>query len=271
MNLRSRLTFTLTLALTPITAALLLPACAVDASPNAEGAVASTDEAMASQFPVPQGLVCGLSHTGFPTTACEGLVNEPGVSGQVPFGYTSVFTGDLGMPSGQGFAHDSVQITSASIARLASDQLPLPRGVVCGLKHTVNAPNERCMGYDAQTMCPAGWLHRTAEDLDSCGTIASGTRCAYWHWCEYQDPNAKCANPASCAHNVPLGTVCGLAHTRSNKWHVGPTIGFCDGAQLGGDVGITDECNRADGWFGVGPRDEGGESGSGLTWCQKLH
>jgi hypothetical protein len=226
-------------------------------------------EAAATQFSLPQGLVCGLAHTGFPAAACENQVFQAGQGGSIPAGYTSVQTGDWGMATGQGFSHASVSVTSPALAGKSSDQLALPPGVVCGLKSDAT-PNERCMGFDAQVACPAGWVRRYAQDIGSCRPSGFSIHCNNWVWCEYTDPNAICSAPgASCINNIPQGTVCGLGHTPTAA--LGgqqPTVGFCMGLAIGASSNLQNTFCPA-GFGLIGPRDEDAESGSGLLWCAK--
>jgi hypothetical protein len=216
----------------------------------------SGDEAISSYLTFPQGTVCGLSHTGMSDTyfACE---NNTWRGGAIPVdpGYGLVFTGDWGMPSGQGFAHESPFYGTPSSYNYASHDLPIPRGTVCGLKHSKNAPHETCMGYDAMNACPAGWLPMRAYDTAS-QTWPWDTP-GYWAWCEYQDVTAACPG-TKCDGNVPRGTACGLAYVNGNT---ATTMGHCEG------VSPTVGCPP--GWVKFGPRDQGAPSGSGLMWCAK--
>ena len=66
--------------------------------------------------------------------------------------------------------------------------VPPARGTACGFKEACNNSGERCLGFDGNVSCPAGWNatdRQRPRGANGCGFV----------WCEYQDP-ATCARPS---------------------------------------------------------------------------
>jgi hypothetical protein len=237
---------------------------------------------------LPQGLTAGMSYSH------GGVRNSPLVVGkgqamgiQTPFsasapggdGFAVRFDGDFGQPSGSGFYHQEL-VSGGTGDQTRSDQLKLLPGTTCGFHHTRNSPGWTCMDFDPAIPapfpgnCPKGWVARSQFDMGSghgltCSNLQNQDPplCAYFAWCEYQDPNHNCADEA-------LGDCVEAAR------FYGYTVNLSSNAETfnGGSIASTTcpeensgkDINCPCGWkqspaFDAGRTRSG--AGLGLAWC----
>ena len=205
---------------------------------------------------LPNGATCGLAYRrpGSPVigTGCEGVQtiepssaiclgwNQPTVR---PPGFVLASDGDRGLPACYGFWHWRFNETSGA----DSTNFRLPKGTACGFKEACNNSGERCMGFDANVSCPAGWVKKLSSDLNApngCGFV----------WCEYQDPNNLCTSRACQYDNQPMGLVCGITDNDRNN-------GQCQG--------MLTKNGCPWGYSRYGFFDDGRSAGHGVGWCAK--
>ncbi|HEX4416851.1 MAG TPA: WSC domain-containing protein [Kofleriaceae bacterium] len=200
---------------------------------------------------LPQGLTAGLAYVGsfgqvIGAAAYEALT--PSGNGD---GFVLRSDGDVGMPSNTGFYHQELAsggLTEAS----TSASFKLFPGTACGFHHTLNDPGRTCMGYDpANNQCPGGWLPRKHFDMSS----GSG----YYVWCEYQDPNNLCTNPAA----PPFPNITDCLSLARDSGYANTVTSNTDAA---GFAAITNGTCIA-GWTATPYFDSGRPSGSGLAFC----
>ena len=143
---------------------------------------------------LPNGTVCGLTHTRNGGSLCEGHDAQT----SCPTGYTQRAGGDWGLSSGEGFYW--CEVTSGTDS---PDVSGLPDGTVCGLEHATNGPVAAdCMGYDATAgSCPSGWTAMYGGDDGA----AAGQG---FYWCEL---TSGCED-ASCLSTGQSGLACGLGY-----------------------------------------------------------
>jgi hypothetical protein len=200
----------------------------------------------------PQGLTCGIAYLVLPTYEtvgiCEGnyTYQQPALSG-----WHVATDGDTGLGSGSGFFHQAKNSSDPGIVATGpgenTDQLQLPQGAACGFKERCHDSGETCMGLDATSSCPPGWLPRVGSDINApngCGFV----------WCEYQDPNHLCTLGSSCANSLPQGMACGINDDDRNT-------GSCLG------MTTTPSSTCPNGYYKHGFYDDGRHSGHGVGWC----
>jgi hypothetical protein len=252
-----------------------------------------------SQF---SGLVQALPGTSFescgpPSVFRSGWVLAPGTNAKVPTlwlnsggtsfsvqaatGWLTGSDGDFGNSSNFGFYHQELrEIGGGVVDPSVSDRFVLPQGAVCGFHHSRNTPYDpmasfafgkayTCMGQDAaQRLCPAGWTAKNHFDWSSgdgqasCVDLNAQQHCAYFAWCEYQDPNGLCASDPNClANSRQLGV--GLL-VSSNTDPAGAAPG-----RLISNPPVNDAPCPV-GWIRTNAYDDGRPAGQGLSWCHPL-
>jgi len=240
-------------------ASLCAVAAGCDGGPDPQDiAQAAAEPERTQRVGLPTGFTCGLAYrrpgsgihgnnecAGFTTlihsttdTRCIGE-NAP----LTPAGFAWVPDGDRGLPSCNGFYHFRFAGSNA----IASTRFRVPRGTACGFKEACNDSGERCLGFDANVSCPAGWTQRIASDLNApngCGFV----------WCEYQDPHDLCTTAACRVDNQPFGLTCGITDSDRNN-------GQCLGQPT------TSGCPA--GFTRYGFFDDGRSAGHGVGWCAK--
>ena len=144
---------------------------------------------------LPNGTVCGLTHSRNGGALCEGHDAQT----SCPAGMTQRYGGDHNMGTGQGFYWCEVTAGTDS-----PDLDDLPDGLVCGLQHKTNGPTAAdCMGHDTTTgSCPTGWTAMYGGD-DGASSSGDG-----FYWCEL---TAGCED-ASCLQTGQSGLTCGLGY-----------------------------------------------------------
>jgi hypothetical protein len=223
---------------------------------------------------LPQGLTAGVAYIS--AFAPQPIVTGGKAMGAVtPFvngdGFAVRNDGDIGISTNLGFYHQELVSGGTSDSSL-SDKFKLLPGTTCGFHHTKNSPGLTCMGFDPAIPasppgnCPAGWLTRSQFDMSSgdghaaCGNLQNQDHCAYFTWCEYQDPNGLCADGVN----------------RSNCQKDAEFIGY--GADIASNVEAsgspvartTCPANNTPcpcGWTPSPNFDAGRSSGQGLAWC----
>jgi hypothetical protein len=225
-----------------------------------EPAAVETGVAALESTGLPTGVVCGLQYQrpGSPVfgVGCQGFASTTpkaeneicigSVPSPAPPGFVQTADGDdRGLPSCNGFAH--FRATDANST--PTTQYRLPRGTACGFKEACNNSAERCLGFDANVSCPAGWVRRVGSDMKApsgCGFV----------WCEYQDPNNLCTTSACRFSNQPFGLVCGITdNDRNNKQCLGMST-------------ATQGCPFP--FHRIGFFDDGRSPGHGIGWCVLL-
>jgi Ricin-type beta-trefoil lectin domain len=209
---------------------------------------------------LPHGLTAGLAYAPdvdifFGSAA---LGNKTPLVGD---GFILYNDGDIGGPTGTGFYHQHLDGGGVNNPEL-SQNLKLLKGAACGFHHTKNTPGIKCMGHDpAQRDCPIGWQPRNHFDMSSgsdgnCRDLNDQAHCAYFVWCEYQDPNRLCA-PGTDAFSE-----CGY-------WakFIGYTVGIASNTDPSG-TSLAWGLACPDGWSPRTPFfDAGRPSRQGISWC----
>lgn len=223
------------------------------------------------------GEVLGPNGSQIPTLLLDPSGNSFTV--QAADGWVTMSDGDIGNSANFGFYHQELrELGGGSTDLSVSDRFKLPRGTVCGFHHTRNTPFDplvafrsgkasTCMGLDpANGSCPVGWAIKNHFDMSSgdgqqpCGNLANQSHCAYFVWCEYQDPYSLCEGDPLC-----------LARARQ----VGMGLRVSSDTDPGGaETLILDPpANDAPcpaGWVRTNAFDDGRSAGQGLSWCWPL-
>ena len=91
---------------------------------------------------------------------------------------------------------------------------------------------------------------KSGDGQAACGSLQNRAHCAYFTWCEYQDPNHLCDNDPQC-----------FANARANGYAIGISSNTdLNGAEVGG-TGTPIGCSRTNSY------DDGRSAGQGLSWC----
>jgi hypothetical protein len=197
---------------------------------------------------------------------------------QAADGWVTMSDGDIGNSANFGFYHQELREVGGGVSDLSvSDRLKLPRGAACGFHHTRNTPFDpqtafrsgkasTCMGLDpASRACPQGWIAKNHFDMSSgdgqapCQDLANQSHCAYFVWCEYQDPFGLC-NDSQCLNDARRAGA-GLA-VASDTDPSGSSTLILDPP--------TNDAPCPLGWARTNVYDDGRPAGAGLSWCWPL-
>ena len=191
----------------------------------------------------------------------------------------SPWSGGQTAPGPWGFVYQAYQGVSglpAASGATGSDQFALPKGTACGLAHSSESvvqtggpsnADPTCMGYsplstDPALRCPPGWASKYAFDQSSgngsqdCQSLNTQSGCAFWGWCEYQDPHNLC--DGACLQNaVQTGVAVNLrSDTEPNGY------AWCTDPANAGSSSCTCYGGAQTPYF-----DRGRGAGQGLSWC----
>jgi hypothetical protein len=198
-------------------------------------------------YDLPQGLTAGVAYVMAWQRTTGGSAFGATTPDNNGDGFTIVFDGDFGAPSNDGFYHQ--QLGSGGLTDLGSSgKFKLLPGAVCGFHHTRNSPGLMCMGLDAAVSCPNGWIQRSHFDMSS--------DFGKFVWCEYQDPQGLCSDPAN-----PATTDCDY-----NARYIGYVTSMSSNTDTTGRA-IAHGGTCPVGWTRSPYFDQGRSKGKGLSWC----
>lgn len=195
-------------------------------------------------------------------------------------GWITMSDGDIGNSANFGFYHQELGAGSSVVFDdTVADRFVLPKGAVCGFHHSRNTPFDimqrfslgnasTCMGQDpAIRRCPVGWIPKNHFDMSSgdgqasCVDLNSArSHCAYFVWCEYQDPNGLCDADVNCLSNV---------RRRGFGLSVASDTDAAGAATLIQIPPVNDALCPI-GWIRTNAYDDGRSAGQGLSWCHPL-
>jgi hypothetical protein len=193
---------------------------------------------------LPQGLVAGLAYVALPQVT-GGVAYEAVTPFSNGDGFAIVNDGDRGAPSGVGFYHQELVSGGVTDPSVSASFKLLP-GTICGFHHTLQTPGTTCMGFHPDQACPSGWTSRRHFDSNS------GT--GYYVWCEYQDPQQRCAYPeqTNCeSEALDIGYATSISSNTDSTGVALATGGACP-----------------TGWVRTPYFDAGRPSGQGLSFCK---